>query len=450
MASDQVTIAREQDDGAGHRATAQQELHALLEATNLASASARNTWVFFVGMMAYFFVALASVTHRDLLLEAPVTLPILNVDIALYSFFGFAPFVLLLMHFWILIQHVMLARKVRALDQVLIESQDDERLPFRGLSLRLQLHPYFFTQILADPPRSLFLSFCLHAMLWMTLVLLPVCLFLGFQIRFLPYHDAAVTVAQRIYLAVDVFLILGIGVFMRRPDAGFFATVGDTLWRRPLSFLGAGLIMSLSLFFSFCIATIPDSSMDRTMSRLWPATLPLGSGNRPVDSQSQRVVFWPTAYVFEHRLLSRNLKVVREDLVADAEWEPKEVSIRLNDRDLRYARLMASDLHRADFSGADLSSANFHGASLQGARFSRTTILNGTSFYGANLQNADLRLARADDVSFGGAKLNGANLSPRRAIRRRFHERRSSRCQSQHCSTEWSSVSTHQSSTRKP
>ena len=51
-------------------------------------------------------VAVAGVTHRDLLLETPVTLPILQVQIQLTQFFQFAPVVLVLFHLGVVSQLV--------------------------------------------------------------------------------------------------------------------------------------------------------------------------------------------------------------------------------------------------------------------------------------------------------------------------------------------------------
>ena len=47
----------------------------------------------------------------DLLLNSPVTLPIVNVQIPLFSFFLAAPYLFLLVHLGLLVQHAMLAHK---------------------------------------------------------------------------------------------------------------------------------------------------------------------------------------------------------------------------------------------------------------------------------------------------------------------------------------------------
>ena len=54
-------------------------------------------------------IAFGSVTHRDLFLETPIKLPLLNVDLPLVGFFAVAPTVLLIFHFYVFLQLAGLA-----------------------------------------------------------------------------------------------------------------------------------------------------------------------------------------------------------------------------------------------------------------------------------------------------------------------------------------------------
>jgi hypothetical protein len=54
------------------------------------------------------------VTHRDLFLESPINLPLLNVDLPLVGFFMMAPAVLVILHFYVFLQLVGLANKAKA------------------------------------------------------------------------------------------------------------------------------------------------------------------------------------------------------------------------------------------------------------------------------------------------------------------------------------------------
>ena len=182
---------------------------------NLTSASTRNGWVFFLALQAYFFVALAGITHQDLLLNTPVSLPLLQVEISLKGFFVFGPVILVLIHVGILLQHVMLARQTRDLHERITKFEGTGL--FRSHRTRMHLHPYFFTQLIAGPNRSPFFAFFLAAMTWLSFGILPLMLLLNFQTAFLPYHDLDITWAQRAYLILDVLMLTIFAAFMRYP-----------------------------------------------------------------------------------------------------------------------------------------------------------------------------------------------------------------------------------------
>src|SRR5260370_26646722 len=84
-----------------------------LDEANRASDPAWTAWLAFLLLLTYVVVTLASVSHKDLLLNSPVRLPIINADIPLVGFFQFAPAMLLLVYLSLLLQHVILPRKYR-------------------------------------------------------------------------------------------------------------------------------------------------------------------------------------------------------------------------------------------------------------------------------------------------------------------------------------------------
>ena len=85
--------------------------YSLLESVNRSSASARWVWLIFLALMGYLLIAVAGVGHKDLLLNSDVSLPILQVKIALTRFFLFVPILLVLIHMGVIGQVVLLARK---------------------------------------------------------------------------------------------------------------------------------------------------------------------------------------------------------------------------------------------------------------------------------------------------------------------------------------------------
>jgi hypothetical protein len=75
------------------------ELEPFQTAVNEAAKNARGLWLSYVALLAYLFIAVGAVTHRDLLLENPVKLPVLNVELPLLGFFAVAPGLLLINHY---------------------------------------------------------------------------------------------------------------------------------------------------------------------------------------------------------------------------------------------------------------------------------------------------------------------------------------------------------------
>src|SRR5688572_25295903 len=93
--------------------------YSLLDALNAAAQRTNGLWWVFLGVMAYLALTVASVTHRDLLLDAGVVLPLLQVRIGLAGFFVAAPAVLVLLHLKVMAQFALLTRKALEFDNAL-------------------------------------------------------------------------------------------------------------------------------------------------------------------------------------------------------------------------------------------------------------------------------------------------------------------------------------------
>ena len=94
----------------GPRAKTEADLAPYRDAVNEAAGKSRGLWLGFIALLAYLFIAVGAVTHRDLLLENPVRLPVLNVDLPLLGFFGVAPVFFLINHFFLLLQLTYLVK----------------------------------------------------------------------------------------------------------------------------------------------------------------------------------------------------------------------------------------------------------------------------------------------------------------------------------------------------
>lgn len=445
--------------------------YSLLDAVNRSSDTAHVAWLIFLGIMTYLTIAVAGVTHTNLLLETPVSLPIFNVDIPIAQFFQFAPVILVLFHLGVVSQLSLLARKTLEFDHAirLLETSDRRTHP-----LRLELHNFFFVQAIAGPHRSIVMSAFLHGMSWLTLCILPVVLIIYVQVVFLPYHSELITWTHRIALVVDVIMLVLIGVFLMRAETSFFRAFWRNTVAHPMTFVVTVVVISCVTLFSFLIATIPGEFLDRVSRPLFYKMSP------DRDGRHQRYYsgfMAPFLSVDQDGALfgifRRNLVVTDSDLVSDKDVTPGERTVTLRGRDLRYARFDRSDLHQADFTGADLSHASFYGADLRnawlqcaemnelrlrgnraqakcvkaintdftqadmsgalmqgldgrGAKFEEATLV-GTELVEAVLIGADFSQARlekalmvgevqADGANFGLASLQGANMKGARLI----------------------------------
>lgn len=405
----------------------------LIDAANEASAQSRNMWIAFIAVLAYLIVTIAGTTHKDLLLNNPVTLPFLQVDIPLFSFFIYGPLVVLVLHLGLLIQHAMLAFKLFRVTELLQDGGWHRPGPDPR---RSKLHAYIFSQLIAGPDRGSMMGFLMRVMTWFSLVAMPVFVLIFFQVAFLPFHDEVATYWHRIAVLLDVIILFALGPYMRaatmrEAKAREKSAFGEFNWPWRVTVVGFGLggLATVSLvLFSWFVATIPDACayknkktdfevlcLDKMMARFAPWAVKIKSGN------TQRDVFWLTAMLFEGQvdpvtgkptsLWSRNIVLTDEDLVPEKEFEDREVSLSLRGRDLRFAILDRSDLHRVDFTGVDLSGASLNETRLEGARFcppgfSFQGLRVCSNFEGANLADANLR-----GVDFSAAVLNGVALS---------------------------------------
>lgn len=395
--------------------------YSLLEAVNDSSDTAHSAWLIFLALMTYLTVAVAGVTHRDLLLETPVSLPILQVSIQLAQFFQFAPIILVLLHLGVVSQLVLLARKTLEFDHAIRLLEPSER---RTHPLRLELHNFFFVQAIAGPERSNVMSGFLHAMSWLTLVVLPVVLILYIQAVFLPYHDISITWSHRLALMLDIAMLVLIGVFLMRAETSFFQAFMRTTLSHPWSFGVTALVLGIVALFSFFAATVPGEALDR-ISR---GTLGIASQDGAPGSRRQAGggFVWPFAAASADGrlfgLFTRNLVVTDTDLVADKDVTPGEPTLKLRGRDLRYARLDRSDLHQADMTGADISHASFIGSDLRGV-WLQCADLNELLLSDdrekaqcASALRVDMSRTKLDHALMTGVDLSGAKLEEARLV----------------------------------
>jgi len=417
-----------------------------------AAAVSAGLWLSYLFALFYVGIAAGGVTHKDLLLENPVRLPFLNVELPFVAFFALAPVLFVVSHAYTLTHFVLLAAKVGAYDTELrgqIPEPDatsasthdgahalDHREIRRGL--RRQLPSNIFVQFLAGPLdiREGGLGWLLKAIAWITLVIGPVLLLLLIQVQFLPYHLEWVTWVQRLALLADVVLLWALwpAVLDARGDIRW-----PRVWRHPV----AVLVSLVPIALAFAVARYPGEWVDEHVGHVrWipPNRVTAWLGARdwqhgPVATSVHNLLFNGDVDDVTRRRKSffSNTLVLPEfdGLAAAGIDDPKKLdgdrlkhSLVLRGRHLKGAVLTRADLRKADLEAAKLEGANLQGAQLQGARLNRANLqgasldfaeLRGARLVGAQLQGgslveAQLQGASLDRTDLREASLNGADL----------------------------------------
>jgi uncharacterized protein YjbI with pentapeptide repeats len=379
--------------------------YSLLDAVNRSCAAARTAWLVLLAVMAYLLITVAAITHEDLLLDRGVTLPILQVRIALEPFFVAAPLLLVAVHVAVLGQVVVLARKTSAFADAIrmLEIGEEHSHP-----LRLELDNFFFVQAMAGPQRSRLIGALQHGVGWVSLVLLPVLLLLYIEAHFLPYHDPGITWTHRAAILTDVGFLFAAGVFVLGGHTSFWHALWGCGREHPAAVLSTAALVLIALHFATFIATVPGETLERV------AWAPLASASSLAAEGGS--VAW----------LRRNLEVTDRDLTGDA-GAPGRSTLNLRGRDLRHARLDRSRLQHADLRGADLAGASLIAADLRGAllecvgldalllesnrRAAGCVDAHNADFSKARLSQARLAGIDARAATFDAATLDDAELS---------------------------------------
>jgi hypothetical protein len=219
-------------------------------------------WFSYLFTLFYIAIAAGAVTHKDLLLENPVKLPFLNVELPLVAFFALAPILFVLSHAYTLMHFALLAGKIGAYKTILEEKLPDAAAAETRDRLRRQLPTNIFVQFLAGPRdiRRGGLGWLLRSVAWISLVIGPTLLLLLLQIQFLPYHLEWPTMVQRFALLADLILLwlLWPAVLAGRSKIVFPPLLRH--WRWSLASLAA-------LAFACLVATFPGERLDASAQK---------------------------------------------------------------------------------------------------------------------------------------------------------------------------------------
>jgi uncharacterized protein YjbI with pentapeptide repeats len=406
------------------------DLDGLRAAVTDASNVSTGLWLSYLFTLFYFAIAAGSVTHSQLLLELPVKLPFLNVDLPLLGFFVLAPTIFLVVHAYVLLHITVLTGKVGALEVQLQEHF--KQSPSVAEAQRLQLPNNIFVQSLAGPldVRRGFIGRMLRLIAQISLIVAPVALLVLFQLQFLPFHHWKVTWWHRVTVVIDIVLLWALWPSIARGSMRWLAL--RDLRRRSVAI--AAVATSVPILIIFGLATYPGERLDRMPSLLfmpWPRSIsvtrvcgPSESAVNAGQASNETKTFFASLKSGDWEWTSLHTLIIAGDVDPntlrptslwpnsnrlvlptfdaidrtkfDSEQKIEAVywTTRLRGRHLENAVLCGADLTKVDLTGAWLQDALLYQARLKGA------VLDD-----ANLQDARLNSALLQGASLKGAKL---------------------------------------------
>jgi uncharacterized protein YjbI with pentapeptide repeats len=434
---------------------------ALLDAVNSASEKVAALHIAFLALCTYVLVIVFSTTDLDLLLGKGIKLPVVDVEVPIVGFYATVPYLLVLVHFHLLLVLQLHSRKLHALDETIlgrvgVVDRTDKfyadkyhRLETSnhdiGLYDRLNLFPFNY-YLVGRPSRVV--AFFVASLVIITILLLPVVSLLTLQARFLGYQSVSVTWAQRLAVWLDTGLVAILWpIIIDRHDN--WRAFGNRVWQsikeRPWRWAWgfAGLAVAVSIFIrdwdweiSTWLAITLAIWLLLTMSRpAWRRVLRwLSRGRYFGDSQMKPAVFglggllavilfglplpllllvdgesidqpgWPTTKMLRPM---RQLDLAEKILLAKPALPATIIDLRGPDPTRRDAALRS--IERIDLRNRSLRNAYLSKALLPLADL-RVAHLQGVNLARAELQFADLAHAHLQGADLSGAQLRGANL----------------------------------------
>ena len=433
-------------------------LNRLQGAADDAARVVRNVYLTFLLVSLYVALIVGATTDEQLLRVSDVRLPLLNVGLPIIAVYFLVPFLYLVLHFNLLLQIYLLSRKLFTLDAAI------DRLPagFNKAEQRNLLYPLPIAHRLLPGWHQRSTRWLFGVVVLLTVVILPIAILGGVQLRFLPYHSETMTWWHRAIVMLDLLLAWVFWPIIVTRQGGwsawFMGIVGlKTDSRGHRAAVAANAIPTLlMLVISGYLAVVPGRSIENHTPRIDLAWVldELDKCKRmpAADSPLTCVVFglleedlaasWKFLRAVTGRLdmsdilMRRNLRLREKTLVEEAPppeviavyaakkwpldeaWKDHARGLDLSERDLRFADFRKARVF-ADFRGADLDGAVFIEADVRLANFApfelpgqdpRPTKLNGAFFRSAKLQGANLRGAELQGADLVEAQLQDADL----------------------------------------
>ena len=360
----------------------QGRLDRLREAANESARSFRTTYTFYLIIAFYILVIVSSTQHELLFRAGDVQMPIVNVGVPVVWFFTVVPWLLVLLHFNLLIQAIFLANKVRQYAAALEGqvSSRNERSEALGL-----LYPAPLAHKVADAAQQGSMRRLLNVIVFVTLAVLPPSILIFTQEQFLPYQSELFTWLHRVAVVIDIGLLCWLWPRIAVPHMAWREWF-RTRW--PMVEVAVAVCVS---FYSVVIADFPGGTMGSLTPSLDFLRNSPGYKYHLWDRVLVREEPSPDILAAHYRATCESKKGCDESVIAVGSpfWCKHAKPLNLMGRNFRDAFMLLSTL-----CGADLRGAKLHGAILLEAE------LHGVDLWRAELHGADLR----------EAELHGADL----------------------------------------
>ena len=386
------------------------DLKALRDAVVDAASVGAGLWFSYLFVLFYLLIAVGAVTHRDLILESPVKLPFLNVELPLLGFFWLGPLIFFIVHAYVLLHFVLLAGKVGDFDAELKAQITDDDVRMR---LRRQLPSNIFVQFLAGSRevRTGILGALLRLIAQISLVMGPIALLVFFELQFLPYHDRAITWWHRVAVLADIVLVWMLWPSIARGERAGLSW--HDLRRGKIVALAFASLAPVLLVTT--IATFPGEWLEDTLPSVqffpwkdrkdepwrWASLHELLVAGQVDFAARKPISFW------SNRLILPGFDAIdHAKFDSEAKIEAASETISLRARHLEGAVLIGANLRKADFTAAQLRGAQMYNSDLRGTKFECADLYKQC----AQLQGASLNYAQLQGAEFSGVQLQGAML----------------------------------------
>jgi Pentapeptide repeats (8 copies) len=309
---------------------------------NEASKKAHATWLSLMTTLIYLIIAMVKITHKDLLLEKSVRLPILSADMPLAYFGIAAPALIFGAHTFAMLLVSGLRDKVDLWRSSLNEG-------YLSRADRKRLSEHLDTSLLAqafgrDFDLRRFFSYCVT---WVSVVAAPPLALTLAQLIFLPYQNPAVTDIQLVLLLCDCVAIALLWPRAPRVKAAYF--IGLVIFPVTPCWLIFVFPDQPRSNFAIIDNIVERSPLLRKSARKWLA----GSADLVHHSASN----W----------LTNRLVLPDQDIASELGRDGATPTLR--GRRLAFAILDRSNLNGVDFTSADLRDASLISAKLRSAKF---------------------------------------------------------------------------------